>query len=375
MNRERFWLLLPGPVRRLPADLAAVLALVALTNLAVGLPGVNDSPVRVVAGLAFVLFAPGYAFVAALFPEAGEPPTAADDDTDGSDAVEPTDGGNGLQDRGIDGIERTALSFGLSIAIVPLIGLALNFTPFGIRLMPILVSISGFTVVATVVAARRRWELPTDDRFRVPYRGWLAAGKSELFDPQSTADAALNVLLVVSILLATTSVVYAVAVPQQGEQFTEFYVLTENESDELVAANYPEELVAGDPQSIHVGVGNNEYEAVEYTVVVQLQEVEVEERRTATPGRTATDAPANATATRVVVTDRTELERYSTTVPHNESDIRNRSLVVDGATATAFEGQDRRVKFLLYRGEVPAQPTADNAYRDLHLWVEVRGEG
>jgi len=32
---------------------------------------------------------------------------------------------------GIDGIERVALSFGLSIAIVPLIGLVLNFTPWG----------------------------------------------------------------------------------------------------------------------------------------------------------------------------------------------------------------------------------------------------
>jgi len=46
--------------------------------------------------------------------------------------------------------------------------------------------------------------------------------------------------------------------------------------------------------------------------------------------------------------------------------------LVDGESATAFEGSDRRVKFLLYRNEVPAQPTADNAYRDLHLWVEVR---
>ena len=155
--------------------------------------------------------------------------------------------------------------------------------------------------------------------------------------------------------MATTSVVYAVAVPKQGEQFTEFYVLTEDESDELVAANYPEELVAGEPQPIHVGVENNEYEAVGYEVVVQLQAVEIEGNES-------------------VVTDRTELERYSTTVPHNESDIQNRSLAVDGETAAAFEGSDRRVKFLLYRDEVPAQPTADNAYRDLHLWVEVRTE-
>ena len=358
MDRERLWLLLPAPVRRLSADLAAVLALVGLTNAAVFLPVVNDSPLRVVVGLAFVLFVPGYAFVAALFPEAGEPPTA-------DDGSEP-DGG--LQDRGIDGIERTALSFGLTIAIVPLIGLALNFTPFGIRLVPILVGISGFTAVATAVAARRRWDLPADERFAVPYREWLAAGRSELLDPGSTVDAALNVALVVAILLATTSVVYAVAVPQQGEQFTEFYVLTENETGDLVTEGYPGELSADDPESIHVGVENNEYEELDYTVVVQLQAVEFRESvTTAGPNGTGTTRTVNET----VVTDRTELTRYSTTVPHNGSDIRQQNLSVDDETATAYAGDDRRVKFLLYRGDVPARPTAANARWDLQLWVEV----
>ncbi|PSQ43761.1 hypothetical protein BRD07_01175, partial [Halobacteriales archaeon QS_9_68_42] len=213
-----------------------------------------------------------------------------------------------------------------------------------------------------------------EERFRVPYREWLASGRDEMFAPDSTADTALNVLLVVAIIMATTSVVYAIAVPQQGEQFTEFYVLTEDESDELVAANYPEELVTGQPEPIHVGVGNTEYETVEYTVVVQLQAVEFEERRVRLTDQTETGEQANRTVTQAVVTDRTEVDRYSTTVAHNESDIRNRSLAVDGETATAFEGSDRRVKFLLYRNEVPAQPTADNAYRDLHLWVEVRTE-
>ncbi|PSP68092.1 hypothetical protein BRC85_04020 [Halobacteriales archaeon QS_1_69_70] len=145
MDRERVWLLLPSPVRNLPADLAAVLAVVALTNLAVFLPVVNDSPVRVVVGLVFVLFVPGYAFIAALFPEAGEPPTTAGPvaEAGGPDAAEsatagddeesagesasaaadeesamdaeagPVDtnadgNGGGLGDRGIDGIERTA---------------------------------------------------------------------------------------------------------------------------------------------------------------------------------------------------------------------------------------------------------------------------
>ena len=42
----------------------------------------------------------------------------------------------------IDGIERIALSIGLSVAIVPLVGLVLNYTPFGIRFESIFVSLS-----------------------------------------------------------------------------------------------------------------------------------------------------------------------------------------------------------------------------------------
>jgi uncharacterized membrane protein len=56
-----------------------------------------------------VLFFPGYVFITALFPEKKE----------------------------LDNLERLALSLGLSIAIVPLIGLLLNYTPWGIRLIPL----------------------------------------------------------------------------------------------------------------------------------------------------------------------------------------------------------------------------------------------
>jgi uncharacterized membrane protein len=350
MDRERLWLLLPRHLRALPADLAAVLALVVATNLAVFVPVVNETPLRVVVGLAFVLFVPGYAFVAALFPEAGEPPgAAADGHGDGADDPEtPAETAAGaLRDRGIDGIERVALAFGLSIAIVPLLGLVLNFTPFGIRLVPILLAVSGFTAVATAVAAVRRWELPAEERFVVPYREWLAAGKREALEPDTRLDAALNVLLVVSVLLAVSSVAYAVAVPPQGEQFTEFYLLTED-GDELVAAGYPETFAPGEPESLHVGISNNEYETVEYAVVVQLQRVEGEGNES-------------------VVTERAEVDRWAATVEHNETWLEEREVVLeDGPT-----GEELRLTFLLYDGEVPAEPTRENAYRSLHLWIEI----
>ena len=70
-------------------------------------------------------------------------------------------------DATLDGIERIALSFGLSIAVVPLLGLALNYTPFGIRLVPVLVVLSMFTVLLAVVACVRRLGLPEGERFVV----------------------------------------------------------------------------------------------------------------------------------------------------------------------------------------------------------------
>ena len=342
--------LLPRSVRTFPPDLTAVVAIVVLTCAAALVPGVRETPLRVVVGLPFVLFVPGYAFVAALFPEAGSGPGNGDvdqrDDSDGdasdSDAGVTTPTG----DAGIDGIERVALSFGTSIAIVPLVGLVLNFTPWGIRLVPILVAVGGVTVVAAYVGARRRQALPPEDRFHVPYRRWLDGARAELLEPDTRADLALNVLLVVSVLLAVGSVGYAVAVPKQGEAFTELYLLTENETGELVADGYPTDFVAGSPQSLVVGVGNHEHETVSYSVVVEIQDVRV----------------ANNSTT---VLDSTELRRFSPTLDDNETWHRRHEL------APEMTGERLRLTYLLYRGDPPDDPSIDTAYREVHLWVNV----
>lgn len=328
---QGWWLLLPKPVRRLPADLTAVIILTLLTVLAVSLPIVRETPLRILLGLPFVLFLPGYAFIAALFPERGS--SLADEE-------------HVSEGRGIDPIERVALAFGMSIAIVPLLGLILNFTPWGIRLTPIMLSVSGFTIGCVVIAAIRRWELEPDERFSVPYRDWIAAGRAEIFEPDDRVDAALTVALALALMLAVGSVGFAVAVPQDGEQFTEFYLLTEDDEGELVADGYPEEFTQGEPQSLIVGIENNEHESVDYSVVVQLERVEGEGNESE-------------------VVEREELDRFSTTLSHNETFQESQTVT---PTTT---GDELRLTFLLYDGEVPADPTRENAYRDTHLWIEV----
>ncbi|WP_306059810.1 DUF1616 domain-containing protein [Natronococcus wangiae] len=363
-DRRSLWLLLPRPLRRLPADLVAVLAVTALVNVAVFAPLIRETSLRVPLGLAFALFVPGYVFVAALFPEAGESPTADQPD----DADEDELFADALFRSGIDGIERVALAFGLSIAIVPLIGLALNFTPWGIRLTPIMVSLSGFTIGATAVAAHRRWELPAEERFQVPYREWYWAGRTELLEPETRLDGALNVMLVLSIVLAVGVVGFAVVSPPQGEQFSAIYVLTEDDDGELVADGYPTEFTQGESEEIVVGVDNHEHETTDYTVVVLEQETEtvVNESATGSPpdgNETAgNDTPVNET----VVTDQRELDRFETTLEHNESWHHTYEL------EPTMVGDDVRIVWLLYPDEaVPDEPSIDDTEYHVHLWIDV----
>jgi len=344
-DRNR-WLLLPRPVRQLPADLAAIVLLIAVTNVAVFIPGINETPLRLIFGLPFVLFASGYTFIAALFPEASVSVDESDTETSASE-WETVDGRPWLLGRGnIDRIERIALSFGLSIAIVPLIGLALNFTPLGIRLAPVVLSISAFTLGTASVAAVRRWQLPAEERFRIQYETWFTDIQAELFEAETRIDGALNILLVIALLLAVSSVGYAVLVPDPGESYTEFYVLTENETGGLVADDYPTNFTQGESKPLILGIENHEHEQMEYTVVAELQNVRVVNNST-------------------TVLDQEELRQFSLTIGSNET-WRQLYNVTPSMT-----GDPLRLTYLLYRGEPPANPTIENSYRELHLWVNV----
>jgi len=226
--------------------------------------------------------------------------------------------------------------------------------------VPIIVTVAGFTLLSTGVAARRRWALPPEERFAVPYRAWITIGREELFEPETRVDGALNVLLVLSVLLAVGSVGYAVAVPPQGEQFTEFYLLTETDEGELVADDYPTTFVRGDSAPVVVGIGNQEQAVVNYSVIVELQEVQPVDGGSVN----VTNETANA-STELEVVNRQQLDQFAATVEHNETWQESREL------RPMLTGENLRVQYLLYRGEPPAEPTTENAYRSLHLWVDV----
>ena len=95
--------------------------------------------IRYALGAIFVLWLPGYAFIKALFPV--HVPIKM-----------PTEN--------LDTVERIALSLGMSLALVPIVGLLLNYTPWGIRLTPIVTSLLALTLVfATAAIIREHQEI------------------------------------------------------------------------------------------------------------------------------------------------------------------------------------------------------------------------
>ena len=110
----------------------------------------------------------------------------------------------------MDNLERFALSFGMSIAIVPLIGLALNYTTWGIRLElePVLYSVSAFILIMSGVALLRQYRL---------FKKVEVMGTLELKLPGwegSTTNKVLTVILAVSILGTIGVLGYTVAKPK-----------------------------------------------------------------------------------------------------------------------------------------------------------------
>jgi uncharacterized membrane protein len=277
-------------------DLQIVAMIIILTALFVLLPPLNTSPVRTILGIPMVLFLPGYALIAALFPRKND----------------------------LDGIERLALSFGLSIAVVPLIGLGLNFTPFGIRLVPILVSISVFTLAMLLIAYLRRSKMSEEEGFEVQFSYLYSSLKSEIFSSKKGVDRILTIILILSIAASIIMLIYVIVTPKQGEKFTEFYILGDNGK----ADSYPTRLEAGNTSSVIVGITNQEYVLTNYTLNISL--------------------------------DNDTLNTMQVRLMHN-STWEEKVLFTPEKT-----GDNLKLEFLLYKEDNITAP-----YRDLHLWVNV----
>ena len=82
----------------------------------------------------------------------------------------------------------------------------------------------------------------------------------------SSLDKALSISLVVAILAAISSLSYVIAVPKEGDKFSEFYIL----NTEGKAENYPSQITLGEPVELLIGVVNHEYEPTSYRIEIDI---------------------------------------------------------------------------------------------------------
>lgn len=190
---------------------------------------------RIILGLPVALFFPGYTLLAALFPKRSDFST----------------------------IERVALSLGVSVLVVALIGFILNYTPWGVRLYPVLLANTLFIVLTSLVAVFRRRNLSPEERCTTLSLGlpkWAWA---------SRLDRGLFVLLVLAIVLALGSLGYAMTITEVGEKFTRFYIT----GAEGQMENYPKNLAVGEEAKVRLGIVNEEHQDMSYRIEVVVDGV------------------------------------------------------------------------------------------------------
>jgi len=275
-------------------DLVLILLFTTLTVVFILTPGFIGTFPHIIPGLFLILFLPGYALTAALFPKMGD----------------------------LDNFERLALSFGLSIAITPLLSLILNYTSYGNLLDPILLSLSVLTVLLVITAYLRRFLTSPVNRFRVDFTGFfktLGGG----FSSESKTGKIISIILIITLMLSVATTAYIIVKPPPGASFTEFYILGPGGK----ATDYPTNLTSDETGNLIIGIVNHENKETSYHLVV--------------------------TSDGVVQTDQiiTLNNQQQLQIPFN---------------FTAGDPGTREMDFLLYK-----LPDNNNIYRSLHLWLNI----
>jgi uncharacterized membrane protein len=326
-------------IRERPYDLYTILAASALLVLIILIfPGLDT--LRIIIGLPFILFFPGYVLISALYPE-----RKRYFDSDGKEVPSPSDDGSQDDDekdegtikgKGLDGLERIALSLGLSIAITPLIGLVLNYTydwapdTLGIRLVPILLSQFTFILIVGSIAIYKRSKVPLEDRFAIIIDLTIPENYSRM-------DKVLTVGIVLMMVLSVGMLIYIIVVPREGESFTEFYILGPSHK----AEGYPRNIYLEESHFIYIGIGNHEHKEMNYTLVISMDEGAL--NQTMDTFDNVTVSRSRQPSMNIKVEDDTTLEVQC-----------NFSILEVGSY---------KLRFLLFRN--------DEEYRDLHIWIKV----
>lgn len=292
----------------LDEDLALILAATIIWAICIVIPVTYIGSLRTIVSLAFLLFVPGYSLIAAFFPEKNR----------------------------VSLVERAVLSTIFSLVIGALVGLGLNYTPWGIRPAPVAVALVALTCLSVAIAQMRRRALATEIRFHINIKHTITSTvKRQLNSSEPRFAKALTLIIISLILISTVALAYAIITPKQNDRFTEFYIT----NPEGTAANYPVNFQEGVSKPIEIAVVNHEYQKQNYTLVVKLEN----------PAQ-----PKNDTQSIILYSE-------NITLVHGQTWQKKVNIT------PTFVGDGIKLQFILYTDGNLSAP-----YLELHLWIDVK---
>lgn len=260
-------------------------------------------------GLLLVFFVPGYMSTAAVYPSHEE----------------------------IGWGERLVLSLGLSLAIVPSLGLINYLLGIDVGLLSVGLEVTAFSLVSGVVAYVRRVRLPVEKRLSGTLEFSWPFGRE-----YSARDKVVTILLALSVLVSFGALLYLLTTPQPIERFTEFYILGPGNN----TTGYPTRLRTTDQGAVNIGVVNHEYTTVNYTIRVDLVGIGIVHDNSTGQNET--------------------LELNLTTWSMFNFSLADGSRWTSPYTFSIPSAGLWKVQFLLFREEIPSA-----SYLALHLYVVV----
>jgi uncharacterized membrane protein len=286
-------------------------------------------------GLVFTLLIPGYVLIFALFPTR-------------------------KTDKGIDALQRIALSFGFSIAVVPLIGFGLNYTPWGIRLESISICLTIFVLGFGAIGVYRWFKTPPDKRFILSLEIYFPTSENKI-------EKAFTILIIASIIIVVITVMYVIFTPKTGDHFTEFYVLTSDHKNE----RYQKNLIIGEQAAGIIGILNHEYRTINYTIEIWLiNQTDIYNEST---GQNQTIYTHMWFIDKIIASlNHTYINVENTQIKQWES---NYSFIVNkvGSFKLTFLLFTKPTDKYMYDQDYNSMATQkiSSAYRELHLWINV----
>lgn len=305
---------------RRTSDLLVVVALAIVVPVAILTLDVPWA-IRWALGIPYLLVMPGYALIAAAFPEAPRDRTAR---------------GPATQTPG------WAARFGLSLVgsalLVATVAVGLSWT-YGIYLVTVLPAISAVTIGASLLAMARRLLLPEARRADPLGEGIFAAGLGGLSHTRFQ-----TVLMVVAVVGLAGAVGYAIAVPPQGDGYSEVYLLEQGSDAQFAGGGEPPTIIAGTEYPLSIAIENHEHESVTYDVLIRAQ-------------RFAPDGTVRSQRT---------LDTADVELAPDTRHVLDRSVSLQ-ATSDART----RLQVLVFTDGLPENPDAANTTLAVHRWIEV----